>query len=115
VLLEKVFGVRLIDKLRAICLLEANFNWLNKLIFAHRLEQHCWKHGLVPAEQFAKSRTTCEEASLVKNLICDNSRILHNSLSPSPALIWTNVSTEHKAPSLVSLPEPMASRRNLRT
>ena len=81
VLLEKVFGVRLIDKLRAICLLEADFNWLNKLIFAHRLEQHCRKHGLVPAEQFAKSRTTCEEASLVKNLICDNSRILHNSLS----------------------------------
>jgi hypothetical protein len=81
VLLEKVFGVRLIDKLRAICLLEADFNWLNKLIFAHRLEQHCRKHGLVPAEQFAKSCTTCEEASLVKNLICDNSRILHNSLS----------------------------------
>lgn len=34
VLLEKVFGVRLISKLRAICLLEADFNWLNKLIFA---------------------------------------------------------------------------------
>ncbi|KAL7502290.1 hypothetical protein ACHAXN_001984 [Cyclotella atomus] len=81
VLLEKVFGVRLIDKLRAICLLEADFNWLNKLIFAHRLEQHCRRHGLVPPEQFAKSRTTCEEASLVKNLVCDNSRILHNSLS----------------------------------
>jgi hypothetical protein len=44
VLLEKVFGVRLIDKLWAICLLEADFNWLNKLIFAHRLEQHCRKH-----------------------------------------------------------------------
>ena len=81
VLLEKVFGVCLIDKLWAICLLEADFNWLNKLIFAHRLEQHCRKHGLVPPEQFAKSRTTCEEASLVKNLVCDNSRILHNSLS----------------------------------
>jgi hypothetical protein len=82
VLLEKVFGVRLIDKLWAICLLEADFNWLNKLIFAHRLEQHCRKHGLVPPEQFAKSRTTCEEASLVKNLVCrDNSRIVHNSLS----------------------------------
>jgi hypothetical protein len=80
-LLEKVFGVRLIDKLRAICHLEADFNWLNKLIFAHRLEQHCRKHGLVPPEQFAKSCTTCKEASLVKNLVCDDSRILHNSLS----------------------------------
>jgi hypothetical protein len=35
VLLEKVFGIRLIDKLQAICLLKADFNWLNKLIFAH--------------------------------------------------------------------------------
>ncbi len=32
VLLEKVFGICLIDKLRAICLLKADFN---KLIFAH--------------------------------------------------------------------------------
>jgi hypothetical protein len=87
VLLEKVYGVRLIDKLRAICLLEADFNWLNKLIliFAHRLEQHCRKHGLVPPEQFAKSRTTCQQASLVKNLSTDNSRILHNSLSITSA------------------------------
>jgi len=60
-------------------------NWLNKLIFAHRLEQHCRKHGLVPPEQFAKSRTTCPEASLVKNLSTDNSRILHNSLSITSA------------------------------
>jgi hypothetical protein len=85
VLLEKVFGVRLIDKLRAICLLEADFNWLNKLIFAHRLEQHCRKHGLVPHEQFAKSRTTSQEASLVKNLETDNGRILHNSMSITSA------------------------------
>jgi hypothetical protein len=77
----KSFGVRLIDKLRAICLLEADFNWLIKLIFAHCLKQHCRKHGLVPPEQFTKSCTTCEEASLVKNLICNNSHILHNSLS----------------------------------
>jgi hypothetical protein len=81
VLLEKVFGVRLITKLRAICLLEADFNWVNKLIFAHRLEQFCRKHDIIPAEQFAKSKSNCEEASLVKNLICDNSRILHNSLA----------------------------------
>jgi len=57
VLLEKVFGVRLITKLRAICLLEADFNWLNKLIFARRLEDHCRLHGLTPREQFAKSKS----------------------------------------------------------
>ena len=81
VLLEKVMGVRRVDKLRAICLLEADFNWLNKLIFAHRLERHCRQNNIVPPEQFAKSKSSCEEASLVKNLICDIARILHNSLA----------------------------------
>jgi hypothetical protein len=32
VLLEKVSGVRLVHKLQAICLIEADFNWLNKLL-----------------------------------------------------------------------------------
>jgi hypothetical protein len=81
VLLEKVLGVQLVEKHRAICLLEADFNWLNKLIFTHRLEQYCQKHGLVPPEQFAKSKSSCEEASVVKNLVCDNARILHNSFA----------------------------------
>lgn len=79
VLLEKVFGNRFIDRLRAICLLEADFNWLNKLIFAHRLEQFCRKHDLIPPDQFAKSRSSCEEATLVKNTACDLSRIMHSS------------------------------------
>eukprot|EP00956_Cyclotella_meneghiniana_P038869 scaffold161364_cov40-Cyclotella_meneghiniana.AAC.1 len=67
------------DQLEAICLLEADFNWLNKLIFAHRLETHCRLHGLTPPEQFAKSKSCCEEASLIKNLTTDGGRILHNS------------------------------------
>jgi hypothetical protein len=81
VLLEKVMGVRRVDKLRAICLLEADFNWLNKLIFAHRLERHCRTNNVVPPELFAKSKLSCEEASLVKNLVCDIARIFHNSLA----------------------------------
>jgi hypothetical protein len=34
VLLEKIVGNNFIHKLRAICLLEADFNWINKIIFA---------------------------------------------------------------------------------
>jgi hypothetical protein len=34
VLLEKEFGNIYLDKMRAICRLEADFNWLNKLVFA---------------------------------------------------------------------------------
>ena len=37
VLLEKVFGNIYIDKMRAICLLEADYNWLNKFVFAKRM------------------------------------------------------------------------------
>jgi hypothetical protein len=33
-LLEKVFGSIYIDKMWAICLLEADYNWLNKFVFA---------------------------------------------------------------------------------
>jgi hypothetical protein len=34
VLLEKIVGNNFVHKLRAICLLEADFNWINKIIFA---------------------------------------------------------------------------------
>ncbi len=34
VLLEKVIGNNFVHKLRAICLLEADFKWLNKIIYA---------------------------------------------------------------------------------
>ncbi len=37
VLLEKVFGNIYIDKMRAICLLEADYNWLNKYVFAKHI------------------------------------------------------------------------------
>jgi hypothetical protein len=36
VLLEKAAGNYHIDKLRAICLLEADFNWWLKMVFARR-------------------------------------------------------------------------------
>ena len=32
VLLEKIIGNNFVHKLRAICLLEADFNWMNKMI-----------------------------------------------------------------------------------
>jgi hypothetical protein len=32
--LEKEFGNIYLDKMRAICLMEADFNWLMKLVFA---------------------------------------------------------------------------------
>jgi hypothetical protein len=37
VLLEKMFGNIYIDKMRTICLLEANYNWLNKFVFPKQM------------------------------------------------------------------------------
>ena len=54
VLLEKVFGNIYIDKMRAICLLEANYNWLNKFVFAKQMMDKAFQGDVIPVEQFAK-------------------------------------------------------------
>jgi hypothetical protein len=43
VLLEKVFRNIYIDKMQAICLLEANYNWLNKFVFAKQMRTRPFK------------------------------------------------------------------------
>lgn len=43
VLLEKTFGCTLIKKLRAICLMEADYNWLMKIVFAKRMMDNARK------------------------------------------------------------------------
>jgi hypothetical protein len=43
-----------VHKLRAICLLEADFNWWNKLIFARRMMQQAILDRWIPQEVFAK-------------------------------------------------------------
>jgi len=55
VLLEKVAGNISIDKLRAICLLEADFNWWLKVVFTKRMMHRMKKTGVLPLEQGATS------------------------------------------------------------
>ncbi len=50
VLLEKVAGNNFIHKLRAICLLEADFNWINKIIFAKRMIGSALVNNLIPGK-----------------------------------------------------------------
>jgi hypothetical protein len=54
VLLKKVFGNIYIDKMQAICLLEANYNWLNKFAFAKQMMDKAFEGDIIPVEQFAK-------------------------------------------------------------
>ena len=55
VLLEKILGNVFVHKLRAICLLEADFNWWNKLVFAKRMMQQAGQSGGIPQESHAKN------------------------------------------------------------
>jgi hypothetical protein len=78
VLLEKIMGNVFVHKLQAICLLEADFNWWNKLIFAKRMMQQAGREGAIPQECFAKKHSTCNYAVLSKQFFCDSSRSLHH-------------------------------------
>ncbi len=54
VLLEKVFGKIYIDKIRAICLLEVDYNWLNKYVFSKCMMDRAFEEDIVPVEQITK-------------------------------------------------------------
>lgn len=79
VLLEKTFGCILINKLRAICLLEADYNWLMKLIFAKRMMDNALSRGVVPAEQFAKKGSRPQDGCMIKLFHYDRARVLHHT------------------------------------
>jgi hypothetical protein len=78
VLLEKILGNIFVYKLRAICLLEANFNWWNKLIFAKRMMHQAIRDGSIPQECFGKKNSHCNNAVLTKQFFCDSFRSLHH-------------------------------------
>jgi hypothetical protein len=48
VLLEKVFRKIYIDKMQAICLLEADYNWLNKFEFAKQMMDKTFQGDIIP-------------------------------------------------------------------
>jgi hypothetical protein len=72
--MENVF----VHKLCVICLLEANFNWWNKLIFAKQMMQQASEAGSIPQECYAKKQSHCIFAVLTKQLFCDSSHVLHH-------------------------------------
>jgi len=78
VLLEKIIGNNFVHKLRAICLLEADFNWMNKMIFAKRMIGMALERKLIPGECFSKRGSNCISAVMTKIFVCDESRIHHH-------------------------------------
>ena len=74
VMLEKVAGIALVTKLRAILLMEADFNYHNKLIFGQRMMDLARQHDMVPEEIYSEKRKTAEDAILQQVLMYDLAR-----------------------------------------
>ena len=81
VLLEKETGNSNIDKLCAICLLEADFNWWLKVIFAKRMMTKMRSQGMLPLEQGALKGKMATDTSMMKQLFIDQANILHEDCS----------------------------------
>ncbi len=73
-MLEKIAGVALVTKLRAILLMEADNNFHNKLIFGTRLLNLARENGMVPEEIYSEKGKTAEDAILQQVLTYDLAR-----------------------------------------
>ncbi len=74
VMLEKMFGVRLVSKLRAILLMEADFNAMNKEVYGVRMLDNARQYKLIPEEIFSKQNLTADDGGLAKTLFYDIAR-----------------------------------------
>ena len=70
-MLEKMQGYTLLTKLRAILLMEADFNHLNKEIFGYRMLENARSHGLMLDETFSERNRTADDGTLAKVLFLD--------------------------------------------
>ncbi len=84
-MLEKVPGVALVNKLRAILLMEADFNYMNKWIFGFEAINKMYALGYVPGDQYSQNKSTAEDAKLDNKLTMDISRQLRHPLATMSA------------------------------
>jgi hypothetical protein len=68
VMLEKTLGVTLVSKLKAILLMEADFNATNKIMYGNRLMKNVPKHNQMPEEIFSKKNRMTNNGTLCKTL-----------------------------------------------
>ncbi len=70
-MLEKMFGVCLVSKLRAILLMEADFNAMNKEVYDVCMLDEARKYKLIPEEIFSEKNCTADDGGLAKTLFYD--------------------------------------------
>jgi hypothetical protein len=74
VMLEKTLGVTLVSKLRAILLMEADFNTTNKIVYGDRMMTNVRKCNLMPEEIFSEKNRMTDDGTLCKTLFYDITR-----------------------------------------
>ena len=80
VMLEKIIGVRLVSKLRAILLMEADFNAMNKDVYGVRMLDNVRWYKLILEELFSEQNRTAGDGGLAKMLFYD---IAHQTRTPA--------------------------------
>jgi hypothetical protein len=78
VLLEKTRGNNNIHKIYTIVLLEGDFNYINKLIFACQMMLSAHDKGQIPIECFARKESNCINAVITKIMLCNKSQTHHH-------------------------------------
>jgi hypothetical protein len=73
-MLEKTLGVTLATKLRAILLMEGDFNAANKMIYSVRMMKNVREHNLMPEEIFSECNRMADDGTLCKTLFYDITR-----------------------------------------
>jgi hypothetical protein len=68
VMLEKMFRVCLVSKLRVILLMEADFNAMNKEVYEVRMLKEARKYKLIPEEIFSEKNCMADNSGLAKTL-----------------------------------------------
>jgi hypothetical protein len=74
VLLEKIPGISLVEKLQAILLMEGTFTFFNKWIFGHDAINHLYKLQYFPDDQYSQKESTTEDSKFDNQLTMDLSR-----------------------------------------
>ena len=71
VMLEKMFGCKLVGKLQAILLMEADLNFANKQVYGVEMLNNVRKYGFMPEEIYSEKNRIAEDGSLAKVLFYD--------------------------------------------
>ncbi len=85
VLLKKIAGVALVTKLRAILLMEGDFNYMNTWIFGHEAINKLYNLGYVPGNHYSQKESTAEDARLDNRLKMDLSSQMKHPLATMSA------------------------------